>query len=236
MNDETNGNDERKIVILKNGPYLVSAGIRLVRKTQVVSEHGEPIAWKKGETIPTEGSYRLCRCGQSSNKPFCDDTHETCGFDGTETADIRTTAERRKALRGGEQIVVRKDGYLCIDAGFCGNRLAGMKKLVQETGESTVRSHVIAMIERCPSGSLSYAFDEMGEDNEPDLPQQIALTTEMTSDGPIAGPLWVTGNIRIERSDGQPFESRNRVTLCHCGKSKNQPLCDGVHRELKIQP
>jgi CDGSH-type Zn-finger protein len=22
----------------------------------------------------------LCRCGQSSNKPFCDSAHKTCGF------------------------------------------------------------------------------------------------------------------------------------------------------------
>ena len=56
------------------------------------------------------------------------------------------------------------------------------------------------------------------------------VTTEITSDGPIDGPLWVTGHIPVERADGQPMETRNRVTLCNCGKSKNKPLCDGSHR------
>ena len=75
----------------------------------------------------------------------------------------------------------------------------------------------------------------MGSDQaniEPDLPVQIAVTTEITSDGPIEGPLWVTGGIPIERSDGQPFETRNRVTLCNCGHSSRKPLCDGSHRAI----
>ena len=86
------------------------------------------------------------------------------------------------------------------------------------------------MIERCPSGSYTYAMKKGEADIEPDLPQQIAVTTEITSDGPIEGPLWVTGYIPIERSDGKPMEVRNRVTLCSCGRSKNKPLCDGTHR------
>ena len=57
----------------------------------------------------------------------------------------------------------------------------------------------------------------------------------MASNGPIIGPLWVTGNIPIERSDGKPFEIRNRVTLCRCGESKLKPLCDGLHREMGIK-
>jgi CDGSH-type Zn-finger protein len=46
------------------------------------------------------------------------------------------------------------------------------------------------------------------------------------------GALWVSGSIPIERSDGQPFEARNRVMLCRCGNSKNKPLCDGTHKEI----
>ncbi len=88
----------------------------------------------------------------------------------------------------------------------------------------------MAMIERCPSGSLTYAIEPGEPDVEPDLPQQIAVTTEITSDGPIEGPLWVTGKVPIERADGLPLETRNRVTLCSCGRSKNKPLCDGAHR------
>ena len=33
-------------------------------------------------------------------------------------------------------------------------------------------------------------------------------------------------------ADGQPFETRNRVTLCNCGSSSQKPLCDGTHREM----
>jgi uncharacterized Fe-S cluster protein YjdI len=47
-----------------NGPLLVSGGVRVVEGT--VLYEGERAA--------------LCRCGGSSNKPFCDGTHKTNGF------------------------------------------------------------------------------------------------------------------------------------------------------------
>lgn len=225
---------QQRIVVEKNGPYVVHGAVPLVRKTQIVSEHGEPLTWHKDETLPADETYRLCRCGQSANKPFCDDAHLKCGFDGTETAETNTSAERRVTHQGGTRIVVRRDYSLCCESGFCGSRLTNIKQMTPHTDDTQVRAQVMAMIERCPSGSYTYALTADTPDIEPDLPQQVAVTTEITSDGPVAGPLWVSGGIPIERSDGLPFETRNRVTLCRCGRSNKKPLCDGAHRSLGI--
>lgn len=220
----------RKIVVRGNGPYVVHGNVPLAYKAQVVSEYGEPLTWEKtGETEAGE-TYALCRCGQSGEKPFCDGTHSRTGFDGTESADTTLTAERQVRYAGGTGILVKQDDSLCMDSGFCRNRTTDIEHLVPQTHDTQVRGQVMAMIERCPSGSFTYAIQEGQADIEPDLPQQVAVTTEMTSDGPIDGPLWVTGFIPIERADGQPFETRNRVTLCHCGRSTCKPLCDGTHR------
>ncbi|MCE1254436.1 MAG: CDGSH iron-sulfur domain-containing protein, partial [Anaerolineae bacterium] len=218
------------IVVRPNGSYKVYGSIPLVHKTQIVSEYGEPLTWHKDGVYETNEVYSLCRCGRSEQKPFCDGTHRKIGFDGTETAATNTFVERQEVLPEGQHIVVKYDDSLCMDSGFCCTRLTTIRKMLLESGNPDVRSQMMAMIERCPSGAYSYAIESDGPDIEPDLPQHIAVTTEITSAGPIEGPIWVMGNIPIERSDGQPFETRNRVTLCNCGKSSIKPLCDGTHR------
>jgi CDGSH-type Zn-finger protein len=229
--DDREAGDVKKIVIQQDGPYMVQGAVPLVRKAQVVSEYGEPLTWKKEGDIEADEAYDLCRCGQSSKKPFCDGTsHWESGFDGTERADAGLTAGRQVTYEGGTGIVVKRDYSLCMHSGFCGNRKTNVRAMAPDTADTQVRAQVMAMIERCPSGSYTYSIQEGEPDVEPDLPQQIAVTTEITSSGPIAGPLWVTGNIPVERADGQPFETRNRVTLCCCGLSQNKPLCDGTHR------
>ncbi len=232
--DERGANKDKKIVVQKDGPYTVHGGVPLVRKSQVVSEHGEPLTWKTGEAIEAKETYILCRCGQSGEKPFCDGTHDDIDFDGMESADTSVTAERRVTFAGGTNIVVRYDDYLCMEAGFCANRVTDIGHMVPHTDDTQVRAQVMAMAERCPSGAYTYAIEQGEADIEPDLPRQIAVTTEITSDGPVAGPLWVTGYIPIERADGQPLETRNRVTLCRCGHSSEKPLCDGTHRAMGI--
>jgi CDGSH-type Zn-finger protein len=220
-----------KIVIIKNGPYLVHGKIPLVHKTQVVSELGEPLTWKKEKEYTTsQEGYALCRCGQSANKPFCDGTHRKVNFDGTECADTAPIVERQTAMKSGSRLIVKKDYSLCMNSGYCGLVDNTLEDYVADSDNTESRLIAISMVERCPAGALTYQIEEDQPDIEPDLPVQIAATTEITSDGPIAGSLWVTGYIPIERSDHEPVETRNRVTLCNCGMSNNKPFCDGVHR------
>jgi hypothetical protein len=56
----------------------------------------------------------------------------------------------------------------------------------------------------------------------------LAIHMEIVAIAVIAdGPYFVSGGLPMTRGDGQPFESRSRVTLCRCGESANKPLCDG---------
>jgi len=230
MTETDEPTNPKQIEIEADGPYIVSGNIPLVSKTQIVSEYGEPLTWKLDGEIKTDESYLLCRCGHSSHMPFCDATHFEIGFDGTETAPTSLTAERREAYPGSQNIVIRIDLELCTESGFCANQKTSIYEMATQTADTQVRALAIAMIEHCPSGALTYSLKAGEGDLEVDLPKHIAVTTEIISQGPIPAPLWVTGDIPIIRSDGKPFEVRNRVTLCNCGKSHAKPLCDGSHR------
>jgi CDGSH-type Zn-finger protein len=220
-----------QIVVIADGPYLVHGDVPLVRKRKILSEEGHVLTWQKTDVIETEATYALCRCGHSSSKPFCDGTHARIGFDGSETADPRPTADRQRVLEG-DGVVVRRDGPLCMHAAFCIARTRRIPEMMADTHDSDVRAQVMAMIDRCPSGSYTYALAPGEPDVEPDLPIAIAVTEE--EDG-LAGALWVTGGIPIHRSDGERFETRNRVTLCRCGQSRIKPLCDGTHRQVQFR-
>jgi CDGSH-type Zn-finger protein len=212
---------EQRIDVQGNGPYVVSGDVPLRRKRAVVSEHGEPLTWQTTDVVDAPESYALCRCGGSANKPFCDGTHSRRGFDGSESAPTGTYQERAKRYEG-TGIVVVDDRGICEHAGFCGNRATNVWKMTRQTDDTVARAQVIAMVERCPSGALTYEID--GQAIEPDLPAEISVIDD--------GPLWVTGGVTVERSDGEPFEVRPRMTLCRCGGSANKPLCDGTHKEI----
>ena len=217
----------------------------LSRKKKITSAQGDSIAWRKTETIETEDTYALCRCGQSGSKPFCDGTHARVGFDGTELADTRPTTERIRIVAGsleprsgetvfeGAGLVVKRDGYLCMHAAFCVGRLKRIPEMMEGVDDSDVRAQIIGMMERCPSGSYMYALTPGGRGRRARLPGRHRRDRTRRASSP--GSLWVTGGIPLVRSDGQPFETRNRMTLCRCGHSQMKPLCDGTHREIDFR-
>jgi CDGSH-type Zn-finger protein len=59
-------NGEVTIVGSENGPLVVTGNLELVSGT--------------GRTIDRTASCKLCRCGGSQNKPYCDGTHKSNGF------------------------------------------------------------------------------------------------------------------------------------------------------------
>jgi CDGSH-type Zn-finger protein len=63
-----------EIVVRKNGSYLVKGPIRLLD----ADGNEYDLSGKK--------AVSLCRCGGSTNKPFCDGTHSKIGFQGAERA------------------------------------------------------------------------------------------------------------------------------------------------------
>ena len=93
-----------------------------------------------------------------------------------------------------------------------------------DSNDPEVLAKIIDKLDNCPSGAHAYALEDGGEIIEPELPKEVVVIPD--------GPLWVTGGVPVERSDGQPLEVRNRVTLCRCGASSIKPLCDGAHKEI----
>jgi CDGSH-type Zn-finger protein len=211
------------IKVLENGPYRVF-GVPLVRLRPVYNDAGDGIEWDRCEPIPAVDPVDLCRCGQSKTKPFCDGTETSIEFDGAETADRRSTAERRRNCAEEGPLQLTDDRSLCSHMAFCQQSPKTAWSLVREQEDPETRELVISMVRRCPSGRLQYYVMPDTTPAEEDLSQEVGVVDN--------GPLWVRGGVTVEAADGFEYEVRNRVTLCRCGQSQNKPFCDGSHWDV----
>lgn len=64
-----------KITVRDNGPFLVTGPVT------VEDADGKTYDLGGKETIA------LCRCGAAAKRPFCDGSHNRCGFESTERAE-----------------------------------------------------------------------------------------------------------------------------------------------------
>ena len=208
--------DDMKIKVTKDGPYMVSGGVPLKDETLKKDSMGKPEKWMENGDLSTNSTYALCRCGKSTNKPFCTGDH--AGFDGTETTKRNAFDERARVCAENGNVVLLQDPNLCIGAGFCHGKYY-VDKTVMKNNTLDI---ALQQTYDCAGGSLLIKID--GVPQEPKLDKSIAMTSAQRP-----GALLVKGGIQVESADGYNYEQRNRIALCSCGRSRNKPFCDGAH-------
>ena len=190
-----------------NGPYLVS-NCRALK------------GLLDGKHYDSAGTVALCRCGGSKNKPYCDGTHATNGFSGEKSPD-RVPDKRDDYV--GKEITVHDNRGICAHAARCTSTLTTVFKYGQEpwidpNGDSADK--IVAAVEQCPSGALSYSIDgveQRDRDGEPLILIAPNGPYAIKGGGDVDGVEWGTG------------ASREHFDLCRCGHSANKPFCSGAH-------
>jgi len=194
------------IEVAKDGPYLVTGPCRVLDA--------------RGAEMPTRATFALCRCGNSSRKPFCDGTHAKIAFSGRRFAAAVNDAVE---LHRGRRITIHDNRAICAHSGVCTDNLSAVFRLGTEPwidSDAAAPDAIVAIVNRCPSGALSYSVDGVPPAG---TPRERAITCSQD------GPYYVTGDVALKTGDGLAPPFSDRYTLCRCGGSKNKPFCDGTH-------
>ncbi len=208
-------NDKPKIACLPNGPYYLLNDMTPHTIPNLQDANGDPCA--------TVSGVALCRCGGSSNKPFCDGTHGTIGFTDAKQTDGQLD---KRVDYSGQHITIHDNRGICAHAGICTDRLKSVFKLGEEPwidADGASVEQIIDTIKQCPSGALSYSIDNT-ESADPDRPPIVTVTKN--------GPYAVSGGIELLDQPMGEGASTEHYTLCRCGASKNKPFCDGSHWQI----
>ena len=129
----------------------------------------------------------------------------------------------------GSQIDVQWDGRLCIHASECGGAagelfVGGREPWCLPDVCSTAA--VREIVERCPSGALTYSDPSGGPEVGP---------VENTVTVAYNGPLYAYGELVIVGAPADMPGVHHRAALCRCGGSANKPFCDNTHLEVSFE-
>lgn len=131
-----------------------------------------------------------------------------------------------KHYTNGEVTIVWKPN-LCTHAAFCWKELPEVfdpKKRPWVNAEGASTERIIKQIKRCPSGALAYFMNADGPKED-----KKEKTTQMKKIEIIPnGPLLINEDITVTYN-GKDINKSEGAAFCRCGKSKNQPFCDGSH-------
>lgn len=133
----------------------------------------------------------------------------------------------------GDQADVTWEGALCIHVGECGRAEGALFEGGRDPWcdpNVTSVDNVADVVERCPTGALTYASKDGGPAESPAAENTILVANH--------GPLYVRGNLQIDGGDAGGAGSEGvkfRAALCRCGKSANKPFCDNAHEKDGFQ-
>ena len=125
----------------------------------------------------------------------------------------------------GKEIDTTWDGRLCIHVQECTRAKGGLFKSGRkpwgqpDLGEA---DYVARVVERCPTGALTYSRKGGGAEEKAPAANRIMLANN--------GPLYVSGELTVDGAKDDMPGAQFRVALCRCGDSKNKPFCDGSHK------
>lgn len=217
------------ITVMLDGPYLVRGGIPLVQ--EAITPVGGHYEYRRVRAFPLQQTYALCRCGHTTTPPFCDGSHASACFDGSESASRETFEERSNVYAGAG--VTLYDDNRCAFARFCHREDGDVWTLTEHSSDERLKHEAIKASSECPAGRLVHVDSKTGAMYEPRLSPSIALLEDRQKE--VSGPLFVRGSIPLISADGSAYELRNRYALCRCGESRNKPFCDAVHVTVNFE-
>ena len=130
----------------------------------------------------------------------------------------------------GNKVDVEWDDRLCIHIGECGRAkgdlfISGRKPWCVPNLVS--QEEVVNVVERCPTGALTYHFQDASVTEQPNEQNTVTVTYN--------GPYFFRGNLHIEGASEHNPGLAFRAALCRCGRSKNKPFCDNSHEEVEFK-
>ena len=198
--------DKTTIKVKEDGPYLVT--------------NCQTLKGFDGTVYKSEGTVALCRCGGSKNKPYCDGAHAQNGFSGAK--DPNRVPDKRDNYEGAG-VTLHDNRGICAHSASCTDNLKTVFKLGEEpwidpNGDTV--ENIVAMVQKCPSGALSYSIDGVEHrDRESDPMIMVAPN----------GPYAIFGGADLQDEQRGEGASQEHLDLCRCGHSQNKPFCSGAH-------
>ena len=137
----------------------------------------------------------------------------------------------------------------CVHATICFRELIEVfnprkRPWVNMNGASTEK--IIEVVNKCPTQALSFEYNKdiinkpsknnSGSQDELTPEDIISLNMKVACPGARIsimknGPILAEGEFKIIDHDGNELKPSLMTSFCRCGRSRNQPFCDGTHRK-----